>query len=547
MNDVDTLPVKPEQIQKTRRYKSLKKLDDYYHSTQYKGKPDFWTGDKNGEIVPLRERAPCIIYPLPKAVVNQATRFTLGEGRFPRIRFEAVEVQDGTGLSKEEAEALTSYVEGIIDQVGLRANMRTLMRRGTSSGTSVPILNLRQGKFCIDMPHAHDTWPVFENNVVGDVERLTICYEFDKLIPQNNEVKYERYYYRRDITDEEYIVYYDVKVENGKPPRWSIDENETIQHKLGFCPVGWIRNLADPYSSDIDGVSLYDGLLDEFDSLNFALSQRHRGIVFHGVPQPWETGVKDDDGPEAMGRTAMAQDNTSDPFHVSGTSAARKAAPDQVWRYRSADTEVGLLETTGRAFDAATKHVNDIRERLLEAMDIVLLDQMKVTGSGDISAKALALMYAPLLALVDELRDCWWSCGIKQIVSMALRIVAATGGKGILLPESEKVAKILQRFLVDLDDKKIWLCPKMVPNWGPYFSPLNSEVMEAVTTVVTAKNGGVISATTATSWIKDYFGIEDVPAELALIEKEKPNEPEQPLQPKPGEPAKPRPQKPKEE
>jgi len=536
LDDVDLLPIRPEQISQTRRYRKLKKFDDYYHSTQYKGRPDFWKGeDANGDVVPLRERAPCIIYPLPKACVNQATRFTLGEGRFPTIRIEPVEVTDeeygNLALSKEEAELLTSYCAQIIDQACLRANMRTLMRRGMSSGTAVPIMGLRNGKFCVDMPHAHDTWPVFTAGHVGDVEKLTICYQFDKLLREGNELKYEKYYHRRDVDMQQYIVYHDVKVEPGlqKSVRWSVDEAATITHNLGFCPAVWCRNLADPYSSDIDGVSLFDGLLSEFDSLNFALSQRHRGIVFFGVPQPWETGVRQNDGPMASGRTAKPKGGDQvDPFHVQ-TAPARKAGPDQVWRYENEKALVGLMETTGKSFDAATKHVTDIRERLLEAMDIVLLDQMKVTGSGDISAKALALMYAPLLALVDELRECWWTHGLKQLLSMALRMVAVTGGAGVMLPRSAEVATIVQRFLVD----EMWIPPKMIPIWGDYFSPLNSEILEAVNTANMALQGGLISHTTAANYVGSYFGVEDVQREMVEIEKEKPEE----LGQVPGEPA----------
>lgn len=516
--NVETAALSPELINKTDRYRKLKKLDDYFHGEQYEGRPDFWKGTKSGgEVVPLRERAPCIVYPLPKAAVNQATRFTLGEGRFPTIKAQPVEVSDGLKLSEEEAETLTNYIARLVDQLRLKPKMRTMMRRGLSARTAVSTVSLRSGIFHLDIPHARDCWPTFTDGVVGDVEKLTICYEYPKLVVKNGEVKYEQHWYRRDVTDSQYVVFNDVPVERGtRQIRWTIDAARTVDHGLGFCPVVWSRNLPDPYSDDIDGTSLYDGLLDEFDSLNFALSQRHRGIVYFGVPQPWETGVREGDGPRATGRTAMPmRGDKVDPFHVEA-APARKAAPDQMWSYENAEARLGLMETTGKAFDSATKHVSDVRDRLLEAMDIVLLDQMKVTGNGDISAKALALMYAPLLALVDELRECWWDDGLRRIISSALRIVATTNGDGILLPDSKKVAGILSRFMVD----GVWVCPKLIPAWGDYFSPLNSEIRDAVDAANAALAGGIVQQSTAARYVSEYFHVDDIDAEMEAVNKQ---------------------------
>lgn len=528
----------PQNLHKTQRSKQIGRLAAYFDGTQYDGRPDWFTGrdrDGRGEELPLRERKPCIIYPLPKAACNQATRFTFGEGRFPTVEVAATkrteevdgveqEVVDAAvpelAVGVEEAAKLTAYIASCIENARIKSVMRTLCRAGTSQRTAVAVLCLRQGKFHVDMPRARDCWPEFrDGDPDGDVIRMTWCYEFNKDVEIDGALVSRAHYFRRDFTETEFVVYKDVPVVPGKPIVWERDEEQTKPHGLGFCPVYWIRNLPEPHCSEIDGVSIYDDLEDEFDALNFALSQRHRGIVYFGSPQAYESGVSEDEHPGDVGRvsrpskTSTAPAPAKDLYRRSGGDRARKTAPDQIWSYQSPDAKPGIIETTGAAFETASKHVLDIRGRILEAMDVVLLDPMSVQGKGEMSAKALALMYAPLLALVDELRDCWWSAGLARILSGILRITATLGGKGILVPNAATVAQICQRFFFKHEDGVVWVPPTMVPSWGAYFSPSNGEIGELVVATSKAKDGGLICPKTATRAVAPYFGVTDIEAE----------------------------------
>ncbi len=534
------MPIRPEFNHETQRYKRLSRLQAYFDGTQYKGRPDFFTGigpGSNGKPVPLRERAPCVIYPLPKAAVNQATRFTFGESRFPTIKVTAVESGDAIAptlaLSEDDAEALTKGISALVEQACLRAGMRTLERRGLSSCTAVAVLAVRDGKFTVDMPHAKDCIPTFREGT-SEVVEMTICYQFDKLVPEprTGMPQYQRHYYRRDITATDWISYEDAPV---KAPGVPIDWIEASRrpHGLGFCPVVWIRNLPESYDADPDGCSLYEGLEDELDALNFALSQRHRGITYFGTPQGYETGVEEDDGPEATGRVAGSvvpmQDEsgalTGFRRPAEDETPARKMAPNEWWRYRKDTARLGLIETSGKAFEVASAHVLDIRSRILEAIDVVLVDASTIAGKGDISAKLMTYLYAPLLGLVDELRECWWTSGLAAILGMMLRMVAALGGKGIYLPGAPKLATILGRFLVqDADDVTgaavtRWLPPTMTPTWGEYFSPSNTEIKLAVDTALEAA-GTLVSKETATRYVAPYFGVSDITAEAEEVDAE---------------------------
>lgn len=516
-----TPAIAPEFTSKGARYRELERYDRYLKGTQYQGRPDFFTGRKaNGEIVPLRERKPVIVYPLPRNGVREAVRFTYGEGRFPALQVKPVDAEDAVGslaVTADEAKAIEKGISECAEQSHLRSVMRTILENGLGKKTAVAIVCVREGRFFVDMPRAQDCSPSFKD---GDptlaVTGLTVCYEHDKEIadPKSGEPKIVRHWYRRDITETHDIRYRDVPVVQGVRPNWEIDTEQTREHGFGFCPVVWYRNLPEAECGSIDGTSLLDGNFEEFDALNFALSQRHRGITFFGVPQPYETGVEDDDGPEATERTAISETSYSGkaaPFGgVCATSPARATSPDRIWSYRSANVRVGLVETTGKAFEVATLHVDDISARIKQSMGVVLANAADVLGKGDMSAKFLALVYAPLLALVDDLRDCSWANALEPLVAMMLRIVAVLDGKGLLISQGEKLAAILKKRTVTTASGPVWVPPRITPAWGAYFSASNDDIKIVVETAAKAREAKILSAKDATAFVASVVGIRDV-------------------------------------
>jgi hypothetical protein len=542
-------PVAPQYFAETERYRVIAKLCAYYDGTQYRDRPDFWTGRKvggsSGKPVPLRERAPCVVYPLPKAAVQQAVRYTFGEGKYPTVKCEPAEANAavaGLALSKDDAADVTSYISELTEQCGLRPTMRTLLRHGLSAKTAVAMLAVREGKFAIDLAFAKDCYPKFKkDDPSSDVESLVWCYRFTKMVPaKDGKPEYKDHYFRRDLTADAVIVYDDTLVEeNGKTPHFVVNTELSKAHGLGFCPVVWIRNMAEQCSGDIDGISIYADLEDEFDALNFALSQRHRGIVIFGVPQPWETGVEEGDGPGQTGRQAYptVQDAagntysgpTAPPYGGVEAVPARPTGPDQMWSYGGRDVKLGLLETTGKAFQAATEHVVDIRSRLLEAMSVVLVDTTKLAGHGAMSAKFLAMVFQDLFSLVDDLRPAWWQHGLARILSMMLRMTAVLGGDRILLPGAKQVADIMSRRSVNFEGETVWVPPKLVPIWGDYMSPSNDEIKVGVDAAAKAREAKILPQAAGTAFVASYFGIDDVDEAVKDLEKEADQETEKTL------------------
>lgn len=523
LQDID-----PQHLASTARYAKLSRLEAYLAGTQYDNLPD-WHDERND--TPLRERRPCVIYPLPKAATNQAVRFTIGEGKFPRLKIDQVDASDTFGeqfaISADESPLLTKAVEDIVIRSRLRSALRVMMRRGLSCGTGVVVLSVHMGRFHFEHPRAKDCVPTFEcDSPELPVKSLVWTYAFDAVVKGvEGKPTTQRFQFRRDFTETEVIEYEDVPIEVGsrKPIEWR-EKSRTV-HGLGFCPVVWTRNLPDECGSDIDGVAIYDGLLDELDALNFALSQRHMGIEVLGTPQPYETGVADDDGPAATGRTAapVASDRRS-PYSKPGergssSVAARKGGARYLWSYKGDGVKVGLVETTGQAFEVASAHVDDIRSRLLEAMDIILLDPTSVAGKGDMSAKALVLMYAPMLALVDELREWWWEHALQPILSMMLRAVAVLGD-GMLVKGARQVSQLLQRRSIMVDGQLVWEPPTITPLWGDYFAPSAEDVFKTTQSAAMAHKAKLVSASTATRFVASMYGVADVEDELVAIMSE---------------------------
>lgn len=523
----------PERICETPRYRELTCLDAYLRGTQYDGRPDWFDGtNSKGEVVPLHERKPCVIYPLPAASVGQAVRFAVGEGRFPGVTVDDVDedeaVAPGLTVSEAEAEALTALVTQVIENACLKSASRILMRTGMSTRTAPAIVSVRRGKFVLEMPRPQDCIPKFiDNDPSADVEAMVWCYQHMKPVDQSGAIIEKPHWFRQDITATEFITYEDAPIEHGRKARWEIKDRR--EHGLGFCPVVWIRNMPEAHCSDIDGTAFYGAMLDEFDALNFSLSQRHRGIRYFGTPQAYETNVSDDELPADVGRRAKPlkgadgtgkyhpEDPMGGPFGVT-PKKARKAAPDQIWSYKG-PASLGVLETTGKAFEVTSKHVLDIRARVLEALNVVLLDP-ETAMKQDLAGVALERLFSPMLAMVDELREHWWEHGIAKIIGMMLRIIAVTGGKGLFIPGARKAAPMLARFTVQTEAGPLWVPPRMTPAWGDYFSPGPDDVQKGVDSAEKASAAGLITKKTAARYVAPYFGVNDPEAEADEAEEE---------------------------
>lgn len=524
----------PERIIETERYRRISTLEAYFKGSQYDKRPDWYTGLGNDDQqVPLRERRPCIVTRLPAAAVRQVVRFTLGEGRFPKI--EAVPTDEasavaGVTISEAEAADLTRYIEALAKDCHLKSVAMQFMRTALAYSSAGAVASVRRGHFTWDMPRPQHCWPFFmHDDPMEDVEALVWCYPFNKIIEENGKLVERQHFFRRDYKPEEIAVYKDALAPPifGTYVEWQRDEAKTKPNDLGFSPVVWVRHSPDPHCFDIDGAGLYEPHLEEFDGLSFALSQQHRTIHYHGSPQPYETGVDDDEQPGGIARQTRPVKGPNNQPEYGGVMAgpfgvnpkpARKMSPDSIWSYRG-KAMLGMLETSGKAFEIGEKHAKNIRARVLEAMSIVMVDP-DTAAKQDITGIALQRLFAPMLALVDELREYYWEHALAKMIGVMLRITAQLNGVGILVPGAVRAAAILKRFFVPFEGETLWVAPQMTPTWGDYFSPSPDEIKAAVESANAAVDGKLITAETGTRYVAPYFGVESAEDEAEDVVEE---------------------------
>lgn len=540
---------RPELLHCTSRARQIEGLQRIYDGKQYDGRPNWWTGTNRagGEAAPLRERKPCVIYKLPKAAVKQVSRFLFGDERFPRVK---VAESDGTefgypAIIDEDAEELSSWFASLIDAAQVKSLMADVSTKAIACKTAVIVIEIKNGKIQFLLPDPQHCVAEFQD---GDprspVTRLLWTYQFDKeVVGEDGGIKVQRYVFRREWDSRNVYVYPDAELPSDNKVVWGAP-TET-PHGLKFCPVQWVRNDAE-HSTDIDGNSLIDDEKEEFEALDMALSRRHQGIIYLGAPQMVETGVEEGDGPDQTGRKAGPVGFSGGGGAYKQAPKARRIAPDCVWTYEGKEVDVKLVETTGKAFEAGTLHVTDIRGRILESISVVLTSMTDTVGSGDnstrnqMSARFLKLAHAPLVALTQEYRDHWWPNVLRPLLSMLARIVADTmptdaNGKKVIIfvPGTEKALPLLQQFQVpetkdsagNVVQEGGWIEPQLEASWGQFFQPDVTERKVAVESAIEARDGKLITEETAASDVGPMYGVENIQKELDKIEEAKVDEP----------------------
>jgi len=538
---------RPEFLGFTSRSRKLQELHDLYLGKQYEGRPDWWTGLKGnrGDPVPLRERKPCTIYRLPEAATKQVVRFLYGDGRFPTVTVDRPDDTDdgGVAISEDNQKLLEEWFANLIEAARIKPIERQRAQRCISIGTAVTIVSLRDGKFVFEHPLPQNCWAEFRHDDPDDaVTRLVWCYSFLKEVVEEKTGKpcEKLFMFRREWDDSNVYVYDDVEVPAGQQyEKIAWGEPKIEPHGLSFCPVIWTRNEADD-ANGVDGRSLFGGSEEELEALDLTLSRRHQGLIYLGSPQLVETGVKEDDGPDADGvrgsfNMSASAGEGSNP-HGSTDTKRRRTGPDTVWTYHGEKVKLELLETSGKAFEVATKHVDDLRSRLLETWGVVLTSMSdtisRVTTGAEMSAKFLALAHAPLIGLVQEYRHNYWANSLEPLLIMCLRICAEASGpdadgspRYILIPKSDKVAEIVRPMLaVDVGGSTQWQPPRLKPEWGQFFEPSSQEISQRADAATKASDGKLITGKTATAFIAHDFGIENVDEERDEIEDERSNE-----------------------
>lgn len=480
------------------RYRHLTRLEAVWKGLRYEqeGRPSFW--DKE---VPLAERAPCVVYPIARSAGQRLCSLVFGEQSFPKVNADPT-----MRLTPEQARVFGRLLSAIVKQTHLAMRMREAMEQGLMTGTVVVHVSLRRGRLCIDFHPAKWCTPKF-NPRTGDLEELEIRYRYES--------DGQHFWFRRCISAAEDVTYLPAEcTDDGTEPEWVADPDKVFP--LEMMPCVWFRSMPEPGVHTVDGVALHEGLEDEMEALDFSLSQRHRNARYNGEPVIAQIGVESDAVAGAVGRNADVPTGTPGSWwnRPSATQAAIKKAPGTLWKIPQGG-DVKMVESSGAGANILNSDASELRKMILEVMQVVIADA-DTLGSGELSARALAILMGPMLAVCDNLRVAYGDL-LCEVIAKMLRLLATSTAQfdGVALDGHEEALPMLVAFAAADRDFVLDL------TWGDYFPPSAAETSSKVDTASKAAGGKpVVSHKTAVRYVAGVLGVDDVDTELAAIEAE---------------------------
>jgi hypothetical protein len=473
------------QQSRTPRCVKLDQLERYVVGTQYEGRDSFMYPQTDA---PLLERAPNIIYPIVRAAIRQHVDFALGDGKFPRLSTR-LDDDDVIDVSEEERKAIDGYMLSAVQSSRLQDAAQDALEAAEMCGTAVAVCVARDGILEIDIQRAKWCTPTFATNG-RDLDSVDIRYPYiDIFTDGDGRLRARALMFRRVVDRVADTVFQPAVIPETGEPRFVVDEAKSVNHGLGFCPVVWYAFRKGCLRVDnVDGEAVHAELLDEIDALNFALSMRGRAALYSGDPQMYEIGVDEAATPGPTGATS-ADMSPEKAFWRNGWSGmaerkktARQKGAGVVWRYGNADAKVGMLTLPGDALQALDKHALDLEEKIGNVLGHTRIHPEEVKGA--LSGKALAFMYARTTSVVDRIRRDFWDGFLQPTLSMLLRITqrVVSDGKKLYVAGANRAAPALAKFEID----GRWICPRIRPQWGPYFDLTPTEEYDLVRMAVEA-------------------------------------------------------------
>jgi hypothetical protein len=531
------------------RFMRLDRLERYVLGTQYEGRASFYDQD-----TPVNDRAPCIVYSIVSSAIRSNVDLCLGEGRFPELT-SYVDEDDSSfdvdvGLNEEDSELMDRGVRAMVEQSRLPSVAKELLAASMGCGTAVAICSIRNGKLRIDTTKAKWCTPTFDSLNPDEVESLEIRYPY--LVEYYDEIAKQWglrcMIYRRVIDEVSDVTFRPAAADDSwvDPDNivWTRDDEKSVDHGLGFCPVVWYKLLPDCSSvADYDGTAVHAHLLDELDALNMALSQRHVASLIAASPPTIEIGVDDDVNPSPMGMSSSSiylvgewtHATSQMPDHPGNKSwggghqpkMVRKRGPGIIWRYPNPLSKVQQLTLPGDALKPVDDNCRDLRAKIAEALSVTFTDIENQRTTLDVSGRALRELHKRQIERCDSFRDDFGDNCLLRVVDVLVRLVLSKKDSELRVPGVKKIRPILERFNIDVageggdsDVETEWSPPKLDLIWGEYFAPSEVDQKAVVDAVIEALDAKLITKRTAVQRLAGFYDIENVDQYLDTLEKQ---------------------------
>ena len=411
-----------------------------------------------GEYVPLRSRKPSVHYGLCRVVVEDSVALLFSEGHFPTVDCDdpslAAVLADVTRDTRLNAVMIDAALRGAVGSVAVL--MRVLRGRVFFSVQDTTYLTPQWD------PHAPDT-------LSGVVERYKVV--GSELAAQGYDVEDQGslYWFQRRWDDTAETWFEPVRVDEPSQTL-VVDALRSTEHRLGFVPIVWIRNL--PGGDDIDGACTFQAAIRTSIEIDYQLSQAGRGLKYSSDPT-----------------LLIKEPATSDTEIVKGAGNALVV---------SEKGDAKLLEIGGTASAAVIEYVRTLREFALESVHGNRADASRLSAAA--SGRALELMQQGLVWLADNLRISYGEDGLLCLMNMVRRASQIYP----LVICGRSIGPLNESARLSLK----W------PRWSPSTADDRAKDAQSLATLGAS---GQLSRETAVKSLADTYDIDDVGAELARI------------------------------
>ncbi|MEB0167964.1 phage portal protein [Pseudomonas sp. CCC4.4] len=417
--------------------------------------------NESGEYISLGKRRPSARTRLCATVVNDSVSLLFSEGHFPAVDCKNEETRD----------TLTSIVrESRLNQVMIDA-----ATRGSVGSVAILLRVLGNRVFFSVMGSAYLT-PAWQAEAPDTLESVTERFKVkgDVLKGMGYAVdEKETYWFQRIWSATAETWYLPQKLSDAKEGKSPIeDKARTTEHKLGFVPMVWVRNL--PGGDDTDGKSTFPPeAIDVQIESDYLLSQGGRGLRYSADPT---LHIKN----PAFGDGAM----------IKGAANAIVTATDG---------DAKLLEISGDAATAVMDWIKGLREIALEGAGGNRSNADKLSAAQ--SGRAMELMNQSLIWLADKLRISYGEGALLEILNMivkASQVFALVNKKGAVLGRLSQTEDVSLR-------------------WPQWYAPTYADKQTQATTLDVLRLAGLLSQETAVKSLADSYDVADPADEIARI------------------------------
>lgn len=501
--DLATVPLAA--IAESERFQRLDRLEAYYRCAQDDGKSYDWNGHFNGYgekadiapgwFVPYKHRRPSSRYDLARVIVDRLTSFVFGNGRFPRV----------TIPGDPDAE---DFVNALAEAARFGSKIVQARAIGGAEGTACLSIGFVNGLPRVDVhnpKHCHVTrWVDRGDLIVGSVVKVFV---FSQRVYEKGRLVLREFYSVRYWDEDIEIVWDPIPAEVARNGSWWSRPHKTIAHGAGFCPFYWVKNLPGAEEEE-DGEPDYPIRLTEtFDEVNQLLSAATKGTKANVDP------------------TLVLK---MDPINNDGT--VRRGSDNVIWSPNGAE----YLELQGASAQAAVTMLERLRTFALDVSSVIVPDPEKLSGAAQ-SGAALRLMFAPMTAKCDSIREQYGEHAIKRPLLGLLRMargIVGTEPTIIAGPEGEPdlelkpVVRLPPRITeteegVEVTERKPGTSELIMLTFPEYFPPTAEDRGKAVDTAQKAAGGKpLVSQRTALASVAELFGVSDVDAELERMHED---------------------------